>query len=370
MLPLNIPDHRSVQETLHRLTTVTVITLFHGPFFIWLAMTRNVLKDGMMTGRHHCRAWLVLATFTALAACSSGGNDGAPGGTGSVSLAVSDSPVSGATHVCVAFDEVEFKKAGSDNVVIEVGPVSVNLLDFQGMNAADLIVAEPLEAGDYQWVRLGVIHNDMNHGNGAAAGDDGCTGPGSYIIVDEGGLNDGPHPLRIPSGDESGLKLNRGFTVDVAGQTNLVAEFDLMKSVRPPPGQSPFYLLRPVVHLTGRGETGSIAGEVDMTLATQADCMPAVYLYQAGELADDNEDEDVDPTDAVDPLASAIVSMDTDGIYRYEIGPLLPGMYDLYFSCDEDRAGDNDMLDYLASEDNTVEVTAGEESVANFVPTM
>lgn len=40
-----------------------------------------------------------------------------------------------------------------------------------------------------------------------------------------------------------------------------------------------------------------------MTLATQTDCMPAVYLYNPGEAPDDYEDDG--EMDSIDPISSA-----------------------------------------------------------------
>jgi len=116
--------------------------------------------------------------------------------------------------------------------------------------------------------------------------------------------------------------------------------------------------------LLDRAETGSIAGEVSALLATQTDCMPAVYLYNAGESPDDNEDDG--ELDSIDPIASTMVSMQNDGRYLYEIGPVLAGMYDLSFSCDPDDPVADEMLNYEQSADNPVEVLANQQAIANF----
>jgi len=289
--------------------------------------------------------------------CSSGSGPG----TGIVNLSVSDAAVQGTWQVCVEFSEVEFKKAGSANqVVVFDSPQKVDLLAYQGMNFASLITDETLEAGEYQWVRL-AVNADQGAGGGAGAGmnDTECVGTGSYVVTDSGAV----HGLYIPSGAESGLKLNRGFTLPVGGEVDFVAEFDLMKSVHGPQGLDPDYIMRPVVSLFDRTETGSIAGEV-LSLAAQDSCMPAVYLYRAGDTPDDNEDDDV--ADSIDPITSAMVSMQGDGRYTYEIGPVLAGMYDVAFSCDEDDALVDETLEYVLSADNPVEVVSNGQSTADF----
>jgi hypothetical protein len=315
-----------------------------------------------MTGRLSARCFPATAAALFLVACSSGGGGSDDAGMGQLSLAVSDAPVQEARQVCVEFNEVELKKAGSPNQIIVFDPpAKIDLLAYQGMNASPLFVDETLEAGEYQWIRLGVNALAGNNGGaGAGTNDSECLGEGSYIVTDSGGV----YGLYVPSGAESGLKLVRGFTLPVGGEADFVAEFDLMKSVHAPDGLDPDYILRPTVKLLDRTETGSIAGVVDATLATQAGCMPAVYLFDAGDAPDDNEADD--EADSVDPIASAMVHLQNDGSYRYEIGPVLTGVYDLAFSCDADDPEADEMLDYVLSADNPVEVAAGDEANADF----
>lgn len=264
--------------------------------------------------------------------------------------------------MCIEFAEAEFKKAGTGNQVIVFDPpAKIDLLAYQGMNSAPLLTNQTLEAGEYQWVRLAVnAPQDGNRGAGAGMNDTECIGDGSYIVTEAGAI----HGLYIPSGAESGLKLNRGFTLPAGGSADFVAEFDLMKSVHAPKGLDPDYIMRPTVRLLDRTETGSIAGEVSMALAAQADCMPAVYLYNPGEAPDDNEDDG--DMDSIDPIASAMVDMRNDGRYLYEIGPLLTGMYDVAFSCDADDPVEDETLIYELSADNPIEVLVNQQASANF----
>lgn len=301
---------------------------------------------------------VAVATF-ALGACSSGSD--APG-TGELSLAVSDAPVQDARQVCIEFTEAEFKKAGSDNqVVVFDPPQKVDLLAYQGMNSAPLLVDQTLEAGEYQWIRLAVnAPRNGNGGAGAGMNDSECLGEGSYIVTEAGAV----HGLYIPSSAQTGLKLVRGFTLPVGGAADFVAEFDLMKSIHAPDGLDPEYLMRPTIQLLDRAETGSIAGEVDPALVAQAECMPAVHLYYPDEVPDDNEADG--EADSIDPIGSAMVHLRDDGRYTYELGPVLAGLYDVAFSCDADDPEADETLEYVASPDNPVEVVADEQAIANF----
>ncbi|MDZ7769936.1 MAG: DUF4382 domain-containing protein [Woeseiaceae bacterium] len=179
--------------------------------------------------------------------------------------------------VCVAFDTVEFKIAGEGeepSTVVTVDPAeTINLLDFQGMNAAPLLIDQELTAGDYEWIRLGV---DADLGNNGGMGDtDGvmCDGAGSYIKMSDGGV----YNLYIPSGAETGLKLVSGFTVPVNGSADFTVEFDLMKSITAPPGLSPNVILRPALRLVNDVDAGALTGSVASDLAT-AECMRTVSL--------------------------------------------------------------------------------------------
>jgi len=266
--------------------------------------------------------------------------------------------------LCIEFTEAEFKKAGTGNQVVVFKPAAkIDLLAYQGMKVAPLLTDQTLEAGEYQWVRLAVnAAQDGDGGVGAGMNDTECVGKGSYIVTGDGAV----HGLYIPSGEESGLKLIRGFTLPVGGSVDFVAEIDLMKSIHAPEGLDPDYIMRPTIRLLDRTETGSIAGEVSMLRATQTGCMPAVYLYAAGEAPDDNENDG--EMDSIDPIASAMVNMQNDGRYLYEIGPLLAGMmYDVAFSCDADDPDADEMLNYELSAYNPVEVFANQQAIANFL---
>jgi Domain of unknown function (DUF4382) len=274
---------------------------------------------------------LLAFTITALAGCGGSGSSPADG-TGLLSLGVSDGPVHDAQKVCITFDTVEIKGSGP-STVIQLDPAEkINLLDFQGMNASPLLVNEELPAGDYNWIRLGV---DAVRGSNGGAGDTGgdlCDGAGSYIVMADGGV----YNLYVPSGAQSGLKLNRGFTVPVNGQANVTAEFDLMKSITAPPGLSPDVILRPTIRLVNNVEVGSLTGQVASALATAEACQPSVYLFDDG--VTPNAIDGGEVVDPLDPVATAMVNEQFAGNgaaeYHYTIGFLLPGDYEAAFTCD------------------------------------
>jgi len=97
--------------------------------------------------------FVTLGAMITIAGCT-GGSSGSDSDTplvGLVSLAVSDAPIQDARQVCIEFTEAEFKMAGAGNQVIVFDPpAKIDLLDYQGMNAAPLLINETLEAGEYQ----------------------------------------------------------------------------------------------------------------------------------------------------------------------------------------------------------------------------
>jgi len=284
----------------------------------------------------NCRDGSRVCTMTALslmvvAAC---GGSGSPGDeTGFLSLGVSDGPVHDAEKVCITFDSIEFKPAGdAQSFTIDLDPPEkINLLDYQGANAAPILENEELPAGDYEWVRLGVDASMGSNGGAGDTGGDACDGEASYIVMDGGSV----HNVFVPSGDQTGLKLVNGFTVPINGSIDATADWDLMRSVTAPPGLAPDVIVKPTIRLVNNVEVGTLAGVAAEELATAADCDPSVFVFNDGvtpnAIAGDGEDPD-------DPVATGMVhaQANNDGTttYHYEIGFLLAGSYEAAFTCD------------------------------------
>lgn len=276
---------------------------------------------------------VIAAGLLPLAGCGGGGS-GTGDDTGFLSLSVSDGPIHDAKKVCITFDEIEFKGAEGAPFVVELDPAEkVNLLDFQGANAAPLLFNEELPAGNYEWLRLGV---DAVMGSNGGAGDTGselCDGDGSYIVMnDESVFN-----LFVPSGAETGLKLVSGFTVPVNGSADFTAEFDLMKSMTAPPGLDPDVILKPAIRLVNNVDVGTLTGKVAAELATAEACEPSVYVFDDGVTPNAIDD----PAEPEDPVATALVEElvdDTSGMteHHYTVGFLLAGDYEVAFTCDGD----------------------------------
>lgn len=264
---------------------------------------------------HHKLLAIACVTVLPLMVVGCGSDNG---GSGTVTIDVTDAPVDGVQKVEVQFSGVEIHGSknrysfyfckdlsGGASTVSSTPCVtpdvkSIDLLKLTGGDSTALLSGATIAAGHYQWVRLMV---------------DGAT------LVDSMG---GTHTLTIPSGAETGLKLNRGFDVSVSGHANFTIDFDLRKSVHQ---TSSGYVLRPTLRIVDNSAIGAIAGTLNTASASATGCTPVVYVYQ-GASAIPN-----DLGSAGAPVVTAPVKMDTSGVYKYKAAFLDVGDYTVAFTC-------------------------------------
>ncbi|MGX6570978.1 DUF4382 domain-containing protein [Cupriavidus necator] len=165
---------------------------------------------------------LALSGALALAACGGGGGDDG-GGQGTLKVSMTDAPACGFKSVFVTVNKVRVHSSASAEtsaggwVDIDVVPArKIDLLLLtNGMMA--VLGQAALPAGNYQQVRLVL---DANRGGGAGAL--------ANSVVPIGGTE---QTLDTPSAVQSGIKINRPFTVAAGTLTDLVLDFDACKSV-------------------------------------------------------------------------------------------------------------------------------------------
>jgi len=301
-------------------------------------------------------SWRIAGTTGALLAVAGCGGESA---TSILNLSLTDAPLEGATSVWLQFTGVEIKQSGGPaRAYMFSAPRGFDMLTLQHGNAAELLGDTEVPAGEYEWVRL-ILD----------------PAPGTSYVID----NDGQHGLRIPSGLETGLKLNRGFTMPDGGRADFTIDFQLDKSIIAPPGQSPNYLMKPVLRMTDNVQTGSIEGTfLPGTLAAIPACVgvaPRVYLFTgAGVLPDDlyNPAEGApDTRPEVDPLVTATAYLADNQQYAYRFGFVQTGTYTVAFTCDDDDpAVDEDVAPAtpisFSVYPQSVVVAVGAASFANF----
>lgn len=74
-----------------------------------------------------------------------------------------------------------------------------------------------------------------------------------------------PQDLTIPSGDQTGIKLVGSFTINPDVVTQIVADFEVARSLHESPPGSGNYILRPTIRLVQTTLSGSISGTVTPT---------------------------------------------------------------------------------------------------------
>lgn len=262
----------------------------------------------------------VATIAVALIATSCGGGGAESGATfsantnGILSIAVTDAPVDNAAKVVVKFTAIEVKPQGGNALSFDIPDRSIDLLALAGGASTTILDGQTLPAGNYEWVRL-LIDAQQNSMS-------------SFIELRTGQQ----FPLFIPSGDEVGLRLNRGFTIAANGRSDFTIDFDLRQSVHAPPGQSPNYILRPTLRIVDNLRVGVVTGTVPAALIP-VNCTPFIYVFSGSSVVPD--DIDLAPAPDVDPLVSVPVNLDSaTGQYRFRVPFLEVGSYTAAFTCD------------------------------------
>ncbi len=299
-----------------------------------------------------------------LTAC--GGGDGSS--TGTLNLSLTDAPIDSADRVVVDFDAVVLQPAEGERIRFDlkdtggkcdVDPTlcQIDLMQFTGTQSVTILDGVEVPAGQYSWMRL-EVNAELD------------TVFDSYIeLSDHPDCAPGMYELDIPSGAETGLKLNRPFIVAAGGVTDLTIDFDLRKSVHEPQPNDDLctFKLRPTLRLVDNLEVGVLTGSVDPSLITEG-CSGAVYVFDVA--ATEPDDVDGSDADGTDPITTALLS---DAL-TYTVGFLLEGDYLVVFTCDagvDDPEIDNDVAGeppVAFSGATTVGITANETLEHNFGP--
>ncbi len=280
-----------------------------------------------------------------------GGGDGTS--TGSLTLGITDAAVDSADNVVVEFYGVELQPAGGQRVSydftsrcsLDPGSCQIDLLALSGGASQIILDNETVPAGQYSWLRL-MVNAQPNVRD-------------SYIVV--GGQE---FELRIPSGDESGLKLNRGFVVPAGGSADFTIDFDLRKSVHDPVGSSD-YLLRPTLRMVDNAQVGTLSGNVDSSFFASGTCSGAVYVFFDGTAGAPDDEDGVGG--GPDPITTALVP--DDGTYAYTVAFLSEGDYHIAFTCDaaaDDPAVDDDSATVAFLSEATVTIVANDTTYYDF----
>jgi hypothetical protein len=159
-----------------------------------------------------------LAVVSLLFGCGSDSDDG--GGAGRVQIGITDQ-AGVYDSVVLTIREVRIARRDADSdaqaplVATLNPPVQVDVLSLQF--AAQALGTATVPAGDYGQVRLLLAANDDEDN------------PANYVTY-----ADAPNvkvPLQTPSGQQSGLKLNGGFTVEPGVLSTVLIDFDPARAI-------------------------------------------------------------------------------------------------------------------------------------------
>jgi hypothetical protein len=192
----------------------------------------------------------VVAVF--FTACDNSGT-GSDGSMGTMTVEMTDAPIDSADAVNVFIERVEVNNAEDEEegwIVLNEPQQEYNLLELTN-GATEVIGSSELEAGTYNQIRL---------------------------ILSEGGhsveVNGEVHDMMVPSGPQTGIKLNINAVIEPDIEYVLLLDFDASRSVvaAGQPGNAVKYLLKPVIEAKEKAITGNIEGVVD-----PAEAKPVVY---------------------------------------------------------------------------------------------
>ena len=298
-----------------------------------------------------------------LVACGGGGGGGsAATGSSGLALSITDAPVNSEDifEVVVRFTKVTVRpEEGEDIVYFVTNPQdpSLNYIDIELTQLAEgvrvLLGEFVLKPGNYQWVRLDV---DL-------------TGTRTHVEEVDGAVYAMDCPSCAP--EQSGLKLNRPFTIEEEGWVAWTIDFDLLKSLTMHPQYATTgknkYKLRPTLRIIDTELASAfIYGTVTdnrSEATTPAPDACVVYVYEGSEDAVEPDDicftlttddppveVECDPADS-DPagsghrpiLEAAVVGTPNDAggtDYAYKTGFLYPDSLDPIAENDTDPLHD------------------------------
>jgi hypothetical protein len=273
--------------------------------------------------------WLLMAFILFMVpACGGGGSDEAAGGTGTLSLSLTDATTDQYQAVYVTIKEVQVHAPTGGWEIVGAPETTYNLLDLVNGMLEQLGVADNLPPGQYTQMRLllgnqpDAEKNILNEHH-----------PFPNYVIDS---SDNYHELKVPSGYQSGIKIVRGFTIIANGVTELVLDFDALQSVVVA-GSSGQWLLKPTIKVLDVKNRAVIEGVV-----LDQDDNPLEGVLVGAQVSNPSA---ADPRDEVVGAASSVTG--DNGEFRLLVEP---GTYNVVVY--------KDNYDYVV--ECTVTVAAGE----------
>jgi hypothetical protein len=260
---------------------------------------------------------LRLASAAALALVSLSGCWNSSSNPTTLTLAVADAPVDGATSAVIEFTGVQIQGASGAPQEFDFSvPQDVDFLQLQDDEFNVLLDNIDFAPGTYQSVTL--LVNMSN----------------SSITLNDGSV----HPLMLTGSDKTGVKVASAFTITSGEQSSFTVDFDLRKSITLVSGS---YEFTPFLQFVDNLQAGAIEGTVSpalligSTAITDPACSPVAYIYAGAGVTP----VDLNPTSKVQPVIITTVRFNSFfGDYEYDADFVNPGAYTVALVC---AAGDN-----------------------------
>jgi len=170
-----------------------------------------------------------------------GGGDHAAAATGSVSVTLVDGPTTDYQAINLHVQSVQIHQsatAGDSGWITLSSPnKTIDLLTLQGGVVEALAANQTVGVGSQQMLRL-------------------VLGSGNTLTLTDGTVV----PLKVPSGQQSGIKIPLNFTVQAGTTADVWIDFDAAHSIHVVETGSDKYILRPVVQGFMQIATGSVSG--------------------------------------------------------------------------------------------------------------
>lgn len=186
-------------------------------------------------------------------ACKNNVTSNQSGAKGKLQVKLQDSPAR-FDSVMIDIQKVEIQDADTASgwMTLNDSSMSVNLLDLT--NGTTKIIGEKaLAPGTYHQIRL-------------------LLGTNNYVVI-----NGQQYDLKVPSGQQSGLKINADATIEPNITYTLLLDFDANRSIVQT-GAAMNFILKPVIRATNEAVTGAISGTIQ-----PADAKPVIYAISSSD---------------------------------------------------------------------------------------
>jgi hypothetical protein len=242
---------------------------------------------------------LAIICLMLLVSCGGGGGSGGEAAsTGTLSTSLTDAPLTDydAVAVYITVSQVAAHKEGGDWQIVSSPNKTYNLLALINGVRQELGVAV-LPAGHYTQVRL-ILSSDRSDSSLNILS---RAHPYPNYFIDGSGES---HELKVPSGFQSGIKIVKGFNVTTNQTTDLVLDFDAMRSIVQA-RNSGKWLLKPTIKVVNTVECAIVEGN-----AGQAGVLVSAQLYNSSTTV---------PEDKVQVRAATV--SDAGGNYKLFVEP-------------------------------------------------